>query len=92
MNGFLQIQEEEITRFVATRQDQVRDRVESRMSTYELLGNMAELFFPVLADTVTVMLGGEASASDSEYLTIEEGGWAGDDPPAGPGLQDDIIR
>lgn len=92
MNGFLQIQEEEITRFVATRQDKVRDRVESRMSTYELLGNMAELFFPVLADTVTVMLGGETSNPDSEYLTIEEGGWAGDDPPAGPGPQDDIIR
>lgn len=92
MNGFLQIQEEEVTHFVANRQDQVRQRVESRVSTYELLGNVAELFFPKLADTLSVMLGGEVGDPETEYLTIEEGGWAGDDPPAGPGTQDDIIR
>ena len=93
MNGFLQIQNEEIAEFVATRQDRVRSRVESRLATYELLGNVAELFFPKLADTVTVMLGGEISDPDTEYLTIEEGGWAGDDPPAGPGSPDeDAIR
>ena len=92
MSNFLQLQDEEMKLFVAERQDRVRSRVEDRLRTYELLGDVAELFFPKLADTVTVMLGGEVSEPDSDYLTVEEGGWAGDDPPTGPVNQDDIIR
>lgn len=78
--------------FIANRQEEVYNKVEARLRTYEFLGDVAELFFPKLADTVTAMLGGETIESDTEYLTIEEGGWAGDKPPLGPGNQDDIIR
>jgi hypothetical protein len=56
------------------------------------MGDVAELFFPKLADTGTVLLGGEVREPDSEYLTIKEGGWAGDTPPAGPGDRDEFIR
>lgn len=92
MNGFLEIKDDEINRFVTDYQDGVRDKVASRVATYNLLGNVAELFFPVMADTLTVMLGGEASVFDSDYLTIEEGGWVGDDPPAGPTPPEDAVR
>lgn len=92
MNSFLQLRDEEMSLFVATKQDDVRDKVYSRLRTYELWGDIAELFFPKLADTFSVMLGGDISDPDSEYLTIDEGGWVGDEPPAGPGDRDDHIR
>lgn len=92
MNNFLQLRDEEENRFVVNHQDRVRAKVESRLRTYELLGDVAELFFPKLADTMTVLLGGEVLDPGTDYLTIEEGGWAGDDPPVGPGGQNDIIR
>lgn len=78
--------------FASRRQQKVYEKVESSIRTYEFLGDVAELFFPKLADTVTVMLGGDVIDHDSEYLTIEEGGWADDTPPIGPANQEDIIR
>jgi hypothetical protein len=92
MNNFLQLRDEEISLFVAERQDAVREQVASRLATYQFMGDVAELFFPKLADAVTVLLGGEVREPDSEYLTIKEGGWAGDTPPAGPGDRDEFIR
>lgn len=92
MSSFLQLRDEEMELFVSNRQQEVFTKVEARLRTYEFLGDVAELFFPKLADTVTVMLGGDVIAPDAEYLTIEEGGWAGDVPPVGPGNQEDIIR
>lgn len=92
MNNFLQLAAEEQQHFVVTYQDRMRAKIEGRLRTYELMGDVAELFFPKLADTLTVLLGGEISDPDTEYLTIEEGGWAGDNPPAGPGSPDGNIR
>ena len=73
-------------------QDDVREVVDSRLRTFELWGDIAELFLPKMADTFSVLIGGDVSDPDTEYLTIEEGGWSGDEPPAGPGDHDDIIR
>lgn len=92
MKNFLEIRDEEMRLFAVNRQEEVHNRIESRLRTYELLGDIAELFFPKLADTVTVLLGGDVSDPETEYLTIKEGGWIGDEPPAGPGSQDEIIR
>jgi len=92
MENFLQLRDEEMGLFVANKQDDVREVVYSRLRTYELWGDIAELFFPKLADTFSVLLGGDVIDSNTEYLTVEEGGWVGDDPPAGPGDRDDFIR
>lgn len=97
MNSFLQLQEEEINTFVKVHQDAVRQKVESRLSTYHFLGDVMELFFPMVADTITVMAGGDVSYLDTDYLTIEEGGYINDDKndptlPPGPGDRDEIIR
>lgn len=92
MENFLQLRDEEMGLFVANKQDDVREEVYSRLRTYELWGDIAELFFPKLADTFSVLLGGDVIEPDTEYLTVEEGGWVGDDPPAGPGDRDDFIR
>lgn len=92
MENFLQLRDEEMSLFVADKQDKVRDKVYSRLRTFELWGDIAELFLPKLADTFSVMLGGDVSDPDTEYLTIEEGGWVDDAPPAGPGDRNDHIR
>ena len=97
MNGFLQIQEEEINAFVEVRQNGVRHTVETRLSAYHFIGDVVELFFPKVADTFTVLAGGDVVYPESEYLTIEEGGSfeenLNDSPlPSGPGDQDEIIR
>lgn len=92
MENFLQLRDEEMRLFVAEKQDGVREVVYSRLRTYELWGDVIELFFPKLADTFSVMLGGDIVDPDTEYLTVEEGGWADDEPPAGPGDRDDFIR
>ncbi|SEQ75026.1 hypothetical protein [Neolewinella agarilytica] len=97
MNGFLQLKDEEINAFVQVRQDTVRNTVESRLGTYHFIGDVVELFFPKVADTITVLAGGDVINPDSEYLTIEEGGSIEDNLndrrlPSGPGDQDEIIR
>ena len=81
--------------FVAHRQDGVRAKVEQRLRRQEFIGNVLELFFPKLADTLTVMAGGEAIEGQEDYPTI------GDDDLTietdqkrlpGPEDRDEIIR
>ncbi|WP_026231548.1 hypothetical protein [Neolewinella persica] len=95
MNSFLLLQNEDTGGFVEKYQDQVRKEVESRVRTVHLISDLVELFFPKLADTATVLLGGEITDLEELYLTIEEGS---DQSPPGPPPQpggvngDDIIR
>lgn len=95
MNSFLQLNNEETGGFVEKYQDQVRKEVENRVRTVHLIGDLVDLFFPKLADTATVLLGGEITDLEEPYLTIEEGP---DQSPQGPPPQpggsngDDIIR
>ena len=96
-NGFLQLQKDEINAFVEVRQDVVRHNVESRMGAYHFLGDVVELFFPKVAETITVLVGGDVINPDTEYLTIEEGGGIEENlndrsTPSGPGGQNEIIR
>jgi hypothetical protein len=54
-----------------------------------------ELFFPKLADTATVLLGGEITDLEELYLTVEEGSQQSPQgPPPQPGGPngDEIIR
>ena len=94
-NAFLQLQELEMEEFRQNRQDAVRAKVEDRLRRTELIGNVLELFFPKMADTITVMMGGEAIEGQEDYTTINEKGIAlssGESPPIGPGARDEIIR
>ena len=81
--------------FRQNRQDEVRAKVESRLRTSELVGNILELFFPKMADTLTVLMGGEAIEGRNEYPTINEKNIALRDDsllPGGPEDRDEIIR
>jgi len=95
MNSFLQIHNEDTGVFVEKYQDQVRKEVEGRVRTVHLISDLVDLFFPKLADTATVLLGGEITDLEEPYLAIEEGL---DQSPQGPPPQpggangDDIIR
>ncbi|NJC25971.1 hypothetical protein [Neolewinella antarctica] len=71
-NSFLQLRDLEMAEFVKNRQDTVRTRVESRLRTSEFISNTLELFFPKMADTFTVMMGGEAIEGQHDYPTIDE--------------------
>lgn len=68
----------EIAEFEEQRLDVVRAKVEKRLRTSEFVGSVLELFFPKLADTLTVMMGGEAIEGQQEYPTID------DEPPITP--------
>ncbi|MFK8164690.1 MAG: hypothetical protein AB8H12_19750 [Lewinella sp.] len=95
MNSFLQIHNEETGGFVEKYQDQVRKEVEGRVRTVHLISDLVDLFFPKLADTATVLLGGEITDLEEPYLTIEEGSdQSSQGPPPQPGGadSDDIIR
>jgi len=97
MNSFLQLEDEDISRFVVERQDAVREAVHSKLSTHQFIGDVVELFFPKLADTVTVLLGGDVIATEPNYLTIsgdesDESDDTPPPPPLGPGDRDEIIR
>lgn len=59
MNAFLLLREEDLAAFTPERSAAVRERVEQQLRTAELLGSIVELFGPRLADTLTVMSGGE---------------------------------
>ena len=94
MNSFLQLQEEEVNHFVQNHQDGVRRTVEGRVRAVHFIGDVVELFFPKLSDTVTVLMGGDVIDPEETYLTIEN-----NDPdptvlPPSPGGADgdDIIR
>jgi hypothetical protein len=95
MNSFLQIHKEDTGGFVEKYQDQVRKEVEGRVRTIHLISDLVDLFFPKLADTATVLLGGEITDQEELYLTIEEGSvQSPQGPPSSPGGAngDDIIR
>ncbi|OAV42655.1 hypothetical protein [Lewinella sp. 4G2] len=94
-NSFLQLRELEMAEFVAHRQDGVRAKVEQRLRRQEFIGNVLELFFPKLADTLTVMAGGEAIEGQEDYPTIGEDPSANDSATKrlpGPEDRDEIIR
>lgn len=103
MNNFLALRQADIADFSQNRQEVVRQRVETRLRSAEFIGNLIELFGPVMADTLTVMGGGQPVDERESYLTIE--GEADDDfpyggedddtpegPPPGPGARNEIIR
>ncbi len=97
MKSFLQLQDQDIQLFVSKRQEKVREVVESRVKASHYIADIVELFFPRLADTLAVTLGGEAIEPDPEYLTIGDGEDQSTispkkDKPAGPGDRDEIIR
>lgn len=95
MNSFLQLSAEETGGFVEKYQDQVRKEVENRVRTVHLISDLVELFFPKMADTATVLLGGDITDLEEPYLTFEEGSdqpSAGPPPPPGGTDDDDIIR
>ncbi|MTB53414.1 hypothetical protein [Lewinella sp. W8] len=99
MSSFLQIKEEEINQFVELRQDRVRQQVETKLSTYEFIGSLFEMYLPMMADTMTAIMGSDPIDDDDEYRTIEEiDDEESDNPPLGPGApkgpdnNDEIIR
>lgn len=95
MNSFLQLQEEDMDKFVQVYQDDVRHEVESRLRTIHFISDIFEHFFPRLSDTVTVMMGGDFIHPEDVYLTVRETDHPpGDTSPPHPGTNndDDIIR
>lgn len=95
MNNFLQIHDEDVDKFVQKHQDGVRQAVESRVRTVHMIGDVIELFFPRLADTLTVMMGGDVIDPGDMYLTIEDNAPSTSNMPSpAPGGTDgdDIIR
>ncbi|MEL7161054.1 MAG: hypothetical protein AAFN92_09865 [Bacteroidota bacterium] len=96
MNSFLQLEAEDIQQFVVERQDTVRETVHDRVSTHQFIGDVVELFFPRMADTMTVLLGGDVAEPDPNYFTLSEDEPEDTNqdrlPPAGPTGQDEIIR
>ncbi len=94
-NSFLKLREQEMAEFVENRQELVRQKVESRLRTSQFIGDVLELFFPKMADTVTVMMGGDAIEGQDEYPTVDENGVDLDTTkrlPNGPEDRDEIIR
>ena len=94
-NSFLQLREQEMAEFTEQRQEAVREKVESRLRTSQFVGDVLELFFPKMADTITVMMGGEAIEGQDDYPTVEEKGVALDPTKRlnkGPEDRDEIIR
>ncbi len=93
MNSFLQLYEEDNERFVERYQDEVRSAVEKRIRTVHFISDIVELFFPRLADTASVLLGGDVIDPGEPYLTIDENIQPSGPPPA-PGTEngDEIIR
>lgn len=94
MNNFLNIHDEDVDQFVQVHQDGVRRNVEGRVRAVHFIGDVVELFFPRLADTMTVLMGGEVIDPEDMYLTIEENSSFNNSPPPPPGGfgEDDIIR
>ena len=83
-----------MTEFAEQRQEVVRKRVEDRLRTSQFVGDVLDLFFPKMADTITVMMGGEAIEGQDAYPTVDENSVALDPPKLsrGPEDRDEIIR
>lgn len=94
-NSFLELQQMEIAEFQENRQDIVREKVAGRLRTTEFFGDVLELFFPKMADTLTVMMGGEAIEGQDDYSRISEkteSTHTNQRLEAGPEDRDEIIR
>ena len=94
-NSFLALREMEMAEFRENRQDAVRENVRKQLHSAEFISNVLELFFPKMADTITVMLGGEAIEGQGDYPRIQQNDLASpkDPPPSdGPTDRDEIIR
>ena len=97
-NSFLELRDLEMTEFREHRQDAVRQRVEKQLRTSAFISDTLELFFPKLADTLTVMMGGEAIEGLDDYRTVDDDGLLPSEDrsePSGPSLpegQSGVIR
>lgn len=87
MNAFLALREEDLRTFDEARQLIVRERVESSLKAAEFLGNVVELFGPKLANTLTIMAGGEVKTEKTDEDGYPKGNDIADDgdEPYGPG-------
>lgn len=94
MNSFLQLYEEDNNKFVQRYEDEVRRTVEGRIRTVHFISDLIELFFPKLADTATVLMGGDIIDPEDPYLTIDETETPPSGPPPAPGNDsgEEIIR
>lgn len=94
MNSFLQLYEEDNERFVERYEEDIRRAVESRIRTVHFISDIVELFFPRLADTATVLLGGDVIDPADPYRTIAEQDNLPSGTPPIPGAEngDEIIR
>ena len=61
-----------MTEFREHRQDAVRQKIEKQLRTSAFISDTLELFFPKLADTLTVMMGGEAIEGQDDYRTVDD--------------------
>lgn len=66
MNAFLLLREEDLAAFTPERRVAVRERVEQQLQTAELVGNLIELFGPMLADTLTALSGGDPPTAEPD--------------------------
>lgn len=85
------LREEDMAAFDEGRRLVVRERVEKSLKTAEFVAGVIELFGPVMADTLTVLVGGEARHTDADeanYLTLRDVAGDDDDEAYGPGHPD----
>ena len=73
MNAFLSLRDEDLAAFTEERSTVVRERVEGSLRSAEHIGSIIELFGPLMADTLSVMNGGDSLLEDEHYLTLQEG-------------------
>ncbi|MEM9928200.1 MAG: hypothetical protein AAF840_00140 [Bacteroidota bacterium] len=95
INSFLKLYEEDNEKFVQEYELGVRRTVKERVRTVHLISDIIELFFPRLADTATLMIGGDVIDPDDPYLTIDEKDSlppSGSTPPLGPEGDEEVIR
>ena len=72
MNAFLLLQDEDLAAFTEERSTAVRERVEGSLRSAEHIGSIIELFGPLLADTLSVLGGGDPLLKEEHYLTLED--------------------
>ncbi len=92
MNSFLALQEQDLTAFNPEHRLRVRREVQRNLRTAEFLASVVQLFGPVMADTLSVMGGGDSLLQKEDYLTLRETEPDGDPFGAGPGGPREIIR
>ncbi len=92
MNPFLALREQDLTSFSPQHRARVRQEVRRSLRTAELIASIVQLFGPVMADTLSVMGGGD-SFLEEDYLTVRETTEPDGDPfGAAPGGPHEIIR